>query len=335
MEPGAQKVSIAHPQVIAGWAEGQAKQVRELGRHPAWFPVLLTCDDFSAFYGEDFGPYSTALFRDRTGQEPPQVDAQTKTLPAPPAGIIPDDDLRLLWREHTVRELGGFANRRFVEAKNAVVRGVPMGPVPGGMMVPVWTGAAIPDVAFGRGPLTCCPYYYNAYWQPEIANLYFDELIRLGNRDLPLWTTPDLYIAGDEPSYYRNVFFLHMAGGVSGLNYYAYSEHKASAIREAGRLVERLDDLGPLQVALKPAPKRVGLYMPLACNAVDWAYPISAMYAFSNLLCAQIDAEPVCSEEILAGRALQYDALVTGTPTADAVGGGRPRSVSPAVGRCC
>jgi len=98
---------------------------------------------------------------------------------------------------------------------------------------------------------------------------------------------------------------------VSGLNYYAYSEHKVSAIREVGRLVERLDDLGALQVALKPAPKRVGLYLPLACNAVDWAYPISAMYAFSNLLCAQIDAEPVSSEEVLAGRALQYDALVT------------------------
>lgn len=309
--PARSKVSLAHPQVIVNWAEGQARQAREVSRHPAWFPALLTADDFSAFYGEDFGPYSTQLFADRTGQKPPVVDPKTKELARPAKGLISDDDLRLLWREHTLQDLGGFINRSFVAAKNEVVRGAPMGPVPGGMMIPVWTGDQYPPTAFGNGGFDLLSYYYyNAYWQPEIGNLYWDEVVKLGNRNLPLWTTPDVYIAGDEPSYYRNAFFLHLAGGVSGLNYYAYSEHKPAAIREVGRLAAKLDDLGPLQVALKPAARRVGLYLPLACNAVDWAYPLSAMYAYSNLLCAQVDVEPVCREELLAGAAYQYEALV-------------------------
>ena len=66
--------SLAHPQVIAGWSEGQREQIKELVRHPAWFPAILTCDDFSAFYGEDFGDYSSKLFTERTGKQPPQAD---------------------------------------------------------------------------------------------------------------------------------------------------------------------------------------------------------------------------------------------------------------------
>ncbi|MBU0610974.1 MAG: hypothetical protein KKI08_24045, partial [Armatimonadetes bacterium] len=308
--PALWKVSLAHPQVIAGWSEGQREQIKELTRHPAWFPAILTCDDFSAFYGEDFGEYSRTLFTERTGKPAPGGGVQAPALQPPPKGIIPDDNLRLLWREHTMKELGGFINRSFGAAKEEVAPRVPFGPVPGGMMVPVWTEGQYPPADFGGGGFDLLSYYYyNAYWQPEIGNLFFDELAKLGNRNLPLWTTPDLYIAGDEPSYYRNAFFLHLAGGVSGLNYYAYSEHKESAIKEVGRLAGRLEDLGALQVALKPARKRVGLYMPFACNAVNWAYPISTLYAYSNLLCAQVDVEPVCREELLAGEAYGYEAL--------------------------
>jgi hypothetical protein len=309
--PALSLASIAHPQVVAGWSEGQREQIRDLSGHPAWFPAILTCDDFSAFYGEDFGPYSAALFTERTGLQPPALDPATKALPLPPKGIVPEDDLRLRWYRHTVEELGGFANRLFTAAKDQAAPRVPFGPVPGGMMVPVWTDGQYPPAAFGGGGFDLLSYYYyNAYWQPEIGNLYFDELLRLANRDLPLWTTPDLYIAGDEPSYYRNAFFLHLAGGVSGLNYYAYSEHKPQAIREIGRLAARLEELGPLQVALKPAPKRIGFFLPLTCSAMDWAYAITALYAFSNLICAQVDVEPVCREELLAGRAHRYEAIV-------------------------
>jgi len=56
--PALSLASIAHPQVLAGWSEGQREQIRQLPSHPAWFPAILTCDDFSAFYGEDFGPTS-------------------------------------------------------------------------------------------------------------------------------------------------------------------------------------------------------------------------------------------------------------------------------------
>ena len=309
--PALFSVSIAHPQVIAGWSEGQREQIRELTRHPAWFPTILTCDDFSAYYGEDFGDYSGKLFTERTGKAVPQADPKTKALPAPPKGIIADDDLRLLWREHTVKELGGFANRSFTRSKEEVAPRVPFGPVPGGMMIPVWTEGQYPPAAFGSGAFDLLSYYYyNAYWQPEIGNLYWDEAVRMGNRNLPLWSTPDVYIAGDEPSYYRNAFFLHLAGGVSGLNYYAYSEHKPAAIKEVGRLAERLEELAALQVALRPAARRVGMYLPLACSAVDWSYPLAAMYAYSNLLCAHVDVEPVCREELLGGAVYGYEALV-------------------------
>ena len=304
-------VSLAHPQVIAGWSEGQREQIKALTHHPAWFPAILTCDDFSAFYGEDFGDYSSKLFTERTGQQPSKGGVQAPAPQQPAKGIVPDDDLSVLWREHTLKELGGFINRNFTAAKNEAAPRVPFGPVPGGMMVPVWTEGQYPPTGFGSGGFDLLSYYYyNAYWQPEIGNLFFDELAKLGNRNLPLWSTPDIYIAGDEPSYYRNAFFLHLAGGVSGLNYYAYSEHKPAAIKEVGRLAGRLDDLGALQVALKPAAKRVGLYMPFACNAVNWAYPISTLYAYSNLLCAHVDVEPVCREELLAGQAYGYEALV-------------------------
>lgn len=309
--PALWKVSIAHPQVIAGWSEGQREQIRKLADHPAWFPTILTCDDFSAFFGEDFGAYSSKLFTDRTGKPVPQPDPKTKALPQPPKGIIADDDLRLLWRTHTLKDLGGFITRNFTAAKDQAAPLVPFGPVPGGMMIPVWTGDQYPPANFGSGGFDLLSYYYyNAYWQPEIGNLYWDEVARMGNRNLPLWSTPDIYIAGDEPSYYRNAFFLHMAGGVSGLNYYAYSEHKDAALKEVGRLAGKLDDLGALQTALKPSARHVGLYLPMACNAMDWSYPLAAMYAFSNLTCAHVDVEPVCDEELLRGDAYQYEALV-------------------------
>ena len=89
--------------------------------------------------------------------------------------------------------------------------------------MPLWQSGQYPPLQFGRSGFDLLSYYYyNAYWVPLTGNLYNDEMARLGNRDLPLWTTPDIYSGSNEPSYYRKAFFLHLAGGVTGMNYFAY-----------------------------------------------------------------------------------------------------------------
>ena len=302
---------LAHPRIVSGRMHGTAEQIAANAACPNLFPYILTNDDFSVYYRCDWSPYVLELFRQRTGRtvSPPQYGKNG--LVDKPKGVVPDDDPWLLFKEFIAGDVIGYYNRMNTRGKDQGLPHGRLGPVPGNMQIPLWTQGQYPPLQFGENGFDLLSYYYyNGYWVPLLGNLWNDEIARLGNRNLPLWTTPDIYCGGDEPSYSRQTFFLHLAGGVSGLNYYSYSSRLASAWAEVGRLSTVIRELGPLLAALKPAQKRVGLFMPFAHWACDWLYPTLGVYPFANLLSAHIDVEPVCREELLAGRGVQYDAIL-------------------------
>ena len=73
------------------------------------------------------------------------------------------------------------------------VPGIKVGPVPGSMMFPLWQEGQYPPDDFGPGGFNLIYYYmYLNHWQPMIANLYWNEVGRINNRDLELWSVAGL-----------------------------------------------------------------------------------------------------------------------------------------------
>lgn len=309
--PSRVNAGLAHPQLVRGRMEGTRRQIREALAWPNTYPWFITNDDFSSpHYRMDWSDYAKNLFKKATGLDAPLEKKDGSHLSR--KGIVSEEDPWFQWNLFNHRDICGAYNVALGQAKNQVMPSARIGPVPGGMEMPVWQEGQYPPYSFGKNGFDLLAfYYYNIYWQPEIGYLYFDELARLGNRDLPLFPTGDCMCGGDEPGYYRNQFFLHLAGGAAGIEFFAYNSRVEEGWNELGRLGNIIKRLGPTLYQLKPARKSVGYFMPLAEFFCDYVYPTMGLYAFSNLLAAHIDAEPVCREELLAGRASQYDMIVT------------------------
>ena len=81
---------------------------------------------------------------------------------------------------------------------------------------------------------------------------------------------------GDEPSYYRNAFFLHLAGGVSGMNYFCYDQKRPAAWSEVGRLGAVVQELGPMLGAAQAGSKARRPLPPLWPVVLRQFYPFMA-----------------------------------------------------------
>ncbi|MDD3127410.1 MAG: hypothetical protein PHT27_07340, partial [Candidatus Izemoplasmatales bacterium] len=303
--PAEKMVGLSHPEIRNKRAESTKQQIRNY-EAPNLYPWFITNDDFSPFYIVDWSEYNKKSFAELTGLEVP-------TAPTCKESIVPENDPWFRWYLFSLYDVVGGHDQAIREAKDTACPSGKTGPVPGGMQMPLWNRAMYPPAQFGSGRFDLISYYYYLmYWQPSIGILFWDEVARMNNPDLPLWCTTDCYII-NESSYHRNNFFLHLAGGVNGLNYFAYVDAKKNSpvgwdeLKKTGQIVNRF---GKLIYNLKAAPKKTALFLPLATAAYDGSYPFRALYAYANLLAAQIDVKPICREEILAGELYKYDTVI-------------------------
>ncbi len=318
---GRPMTSLASPILRRQTADGVERNLKSVAGYPALWPYCHTNDDYSVRYGLDYSEVARAQFKAATGMEAPAPkeivalgpDLNNMVRIARAPGVVPEDDPWLLWSAFTTRDLGGGYNKALMEGARRAIPGIRLGPVPGGMQLPLWHPGQYPPHQFGRGGFNCLWYYYYLnYWQPLSTALYWDEVARMANRDLPLYVTAGL-VGADEPTYYRNKFFLHLAGGVQGLNYFTYQEGllRPRAIEEVGRLgIEVVRPYYPLLGKLRPRRREVGLLLPYTQSAYDTGYPLAAPYAYANLLAAHVDVEPTCEEELVSGDAKRYKAVL-------------------------
>jgi hypothetical protein len=71
-----------------------------------------------------------------------------------------------------------------------------------------------------------------------------------------------------------------------------------------------LQRIGPVQAALTPAKRDIGLLNSFTTNCFDPGHTLIQVYGYENLVQAHFDVEPVAEEEIAAGRASQYKAIL-------------------------
>ena len=118
-------------------------------------------------------------------------------------------------------------------------------------------------------------------------------------------------ISYDEPIYFRNTFFLHLAGGCQGINYFIYTDAKPEAWKEIGRLGNSVvRPLYPFLGKLRPVQTENGLLLPYTQYAHTPIYPTTAVYAYANLLGAHLDVQPTCEEEAISGYIGKYKTIL-------------------------
>ena len=319
-EGGRPILGLLHPKRRQLDAEDMARQIKQMSAWPACWPRCQTSDDFSVYYGWDYSDLAKRTFREKTGLEPPVPPEMAKLQERfqdaagsinRPKGVVPENDPWLQWTAFATRDIAGGYNKVVTEATVKAVPNTKIGPVPGGMQIPLCLQGQYPPHQFGvNGFNLLYYYYYLGYWQPEIGNAYWDEIARMNNRDLELWTEPDC-TSGTEPTYYRNTFFLHLAGGCQGLTYFSYGTAPPESWRELSRLGNHVvRPLYPFLGKLRPASTKAGLLLPYTQFAHAVYYPTNALYAYANLLGAHLDVQPTCEEEAISGYIGNYQAVL-------------------------
>lgn len=293
------------------------RQVSMDATFPAFRQRVVTADDYSQWFGLDYNRYAVEGFKKLYGIDVPKPKGtedpyNTISIDRTP-GIIPDNDAWLLLNRYWSETLGD-AGTRFSRAMESVTGGSgKVGPVPGGMQLPVinmGSGQYAPfNFGAKKGFNLSSFYYYNSFWQPLLTHVWWLECARMGNRDIEQWMMPDCYQLHFD-SFYRNSFWLMLAGGAHGLPYFRYEERieePMAALKDFGALSKRY---GLLLADLRPAPKKVAMLVPFenVTYRVENGWGMS--YAFANLLLAKVDAEPVSPEELDAHSIRSYEAVV-------------------------
>jgi len=303
---GRPTIGLTQPQIRENARKSMREQLQPVATHPAFRPYVLTNDDFSIYYGWDFSPHVVQRFKEQTG-----LDAPTKQE-TPPLGVVEDDNPWLRWCEFSLKDVTGAFNRTQTQGITEARSDARIGPIPGGMQIPyiqMWEASQYPPLNFGSNGfnlLSC--YYYNTYWQPVLTNTYWMEIGRMAHRDLPEWCMPDLFMTA---GYQRNNLFHLLAGGAKGLAYFTYDSRNPGTWSEAKHLAPQVRRISPVQARLQPAQKKdLGLLLSLTTNCFDPGHDLTMVYAYENLMQAHFDVEMTCEEEVLAGRAAQYRAIL-------------------------
>jgi hypothetical protein len=299
-------LGISHPEIMENCGKSIAAQIKAVAALPSFRPYALCNDDWSIYYGWDYAPHVLAAFKADTGRDAP------RKMELPPAcGAIPDDHPWLQWFQWTLVHVDGAYNKAETQAATKARADVRIGPIPGGMQIPLvmlWQPAQYPTYSFGvNGFNLICSYYYNTYWQPVLTDTFWMEIGRMGNRGLPEWNMPDVFMTA---GYTRNNLFHYLAGGIQGLAYYTYSERTESAWGEIGRLGKVVRRIGPVQARLAPARRDIGMLNSFTTNCFDPSHTCQQAYGYHNLLQGHFDVEMVSEDEIVAGRAPCYKAVL-------------------------
>ena len=300
-------------------AQDFGRQIAIDSRFPAFRQRALTGDDYSQWFGLDYNRYTVEAFQAKTGSAPPAPPGSedpTGTINvAQPPGLVPDGEpwLRLnrFWSQSVLGAMGQELSRSASQASRGRCR---VGPIPGGMMIPVlnmWSAQYAPFNFGITGFSLSSFYYYNCYWQPPLAHLWWLECARMGNRDQEQWIMPD---CGESRcphvSYYRNNGWLMLAGGAKGLAYFQYdamNDAGAAGLTWLGGLAQRY---GLLLAELRPVQKQIAMLVPFenVTYRIEKGYEMA--YPYMALLQAQADVEPVSPEEVTAVNLKSYPAVM-------------------------
>lgn len=303
---GRPALGISHPEIVQEARRSTFEEVRAVAQVPAFRPYVLCNDDFSIYYGWDYSPHVLDRFRADTGLEAPRKMQKPAQF-----GPIPDGDPWTTWFRWTLININGAYNKAQTEGAVQARADVRIGPIPGGMQIPLvqmWEPSQYPPYNFGEhGFNLLCSYYYNTYWQPMMTTTWWMEIGRMGNRDLPEWCLPDTFMTA---GYTRNNLFHFLAGGVKGLAYFTYGDRNDNTWPEFGKLGRMLKRIGPVQQALVPARRDIGLLNSFTSNCFEPGHTLIQVYGYHNLVQGHFDVEPVSEDEIVAGRADQYKAIL-------------------------
>ncbi len=312
---GRPMVGITHPDVLAATKKAMSEYYTKFAQHPAFRPRISCNDDFSIRYGFDFAEHVRAKFKALTGSEPPGPFEPGKDplaqIKIPPMGIVPDDEPWRRWCMFTLEHVSGEYNTMQTEAVTGVRPDSKIGPIPGGMQIPLiqmWSASQYPPLNFGRKGfnLGYC-YYYNTYWQPVITNSYWLEVNRMCNRDMDLWLLADCM---GYALYHRNNLYHLLAGGAKGIPYFVWSQTRPEAWREIKRQAPVIRRIAPVQFALKADRRRIGLLVPITADCYSPTDHLIQPYAYANLMMGHFDVEPVAEEEVASGEISgRYDAI--------------------------
>jgi hypothetical protein len=300
-------------------AQDFGRQIAIDNRFPAFRQRALTGDDYSQWFGLDYNRFNVEAFRAAHGIAPPMPpgseDPTGTVNVAQPPGLVPDDEAWLLlnrfWSESVLGAMGRELSRAASQASSGRCR---VGPIPGGMMIPVlnmWSGQYAPFNFGSNGFSLTSFYYYNSYWQPPLAHLWWLECARMGNRTQEQWIMPD---CGESRcahrSYYRHNGWLMLAGGAKGLAYFIYDTMNgagADGLSWLGGLAQRY---GLLLAELEPVRKPVAMLVPFENVTYRIEKGFEMAYPYMALLQAQADVEPVSPEELTAVSLRAYAAVV-------------------------
>lgn len=304
---GSVMFGISHPESLAAGRQQMLAGVALAAKHPAFNGIILTNDDYSTLhYGVDYGKHNLDRFKAQTGHDAP-TSRPTRT-----PGIVPDADPWLQWCLFTLKHISGGWNQMQKEAVTSVRPDIRIGPIPGGMQIPLinmWPAGQYPPLNFGPWGhnLVAC-YYYNSYWQPLTTNTCWIECGRMGNRDLPTWLMPDLM--RPLTSYTRNNLFHLLASGVQGLSYFTYDSRTREAWAEMQRVTPHILKIAPVQRRLRPQGRRVALLHSVTSDVFRETNWLTLPYAYANLIQAHYDVDMICEEEVLGGICKNYQAVL-------------------------
>jgi len=298
---------ISHPESLEEGRKQMIEKISPAAKHPAFNGIVLTNDDYSSLhYGVDYGKHNLDRFKAMTGH-----DAPTERPEREP-GIVPDDDPWLRWCLFTLKHVSGGWNQMQKEAVTSVRDDIRIGPIPGGMQIPMihmWPAGQYPPLNFGDWGhnLVAC-YYYNSFWQPVTTNTCWTECGRMGNRDLPTWLMPDLM--RPLTSYTRNNLFHLLAGGVRGLSYFTHDSRTREAWAEMQRVTPMIWRIAPVQRRIQPKGRRIALLHSVSTDIFRQGNWLMLPYAYANLIQAHYDVDIICEEEVLDGICSNYDAVL-------------------------
>jgi len=323
-KPAEGRRGMSDPARWDGAAQAVAHSLSEAARFPAFYPYMITNDDMSAQTGWDWSEHNRRRFRELYGKEAPVPEelVQNYKFPygtdvklTPPSAVIDRENSWLLWNRFLSRDVYGAYNTCLLREGRKVLPEVLYGQVATGGHQKLFRlhCGMYPEYVFGKkhGFNLLSRYEYADFHRPSICCLYWSEIARMGNRDLPQLAMPD--IRHPEPSYLLNVFYLLLAGDVEAIDYFVYDWAEQGApytwntAKQEGALIDRM---GAFLTAIEPEDYSVGFLSSFTTGAFDIHYPFEAMFPYANLLQAHIDVEPLSESEILAGRLSRYKALL-------------------------
>ena len=300
-----------HPLQRQAAAQSLKDQLRAVLRYPALSREVFISDDVHLYRWSCYNDHCTARFRELTGlaaPPPPTAEAAAKKK-----GIVPETDPWLQWNKFRTKSVFGEYNRALAAAQKAVFPEGILGPITGPMQRPVMYAAEGLNPSDDQAPFGfLCYYYYPHYLWPMVSNVYYSELVRIGNREgRPVWTLGQSCAPVQDGSHLRSAFYTLLAAGNAGMSFFTYRELEPETWEEFRHLGAVARRFGKLFLELQRAPKRFALLIPFTAAIHDNEYPhATGQAAFINLLAAHVDAEPIGEEDLLAGRADQYKAIM-------------------------